>query len=662
MRSRAVNHPYFPLVLILIANLIVGLFTFQDYGTSWDEPLFYAYGEAVPYAYSVSARLSGNFDIEQAYGPSAEDHKIYGPIYLLLAKPLVDLLDWMLPIPRADLWHLVNFLFFQVGVVLFFALCRRWMNSWAAFGATLLYSTQPLIWGHSWINPKDIPFTVFFLATVYFGFKMVDALTEASSVPDQHEPVDISTNRWRRWRTILQVLAIFFVLITLACFVLYNQIQGLLTDLIHNAYTAPSGSLLATIFSKLATNMQSVPEDAYINKGLVLFNRIRSLITILCLIFLIPALLYTFWGRFVQRFYLWSAKIFGPLPDKPSWGWNRLSDSHVIVYVVLSGIFLGMLISIRVIGPLAGALVCLYFLLKPGQRAFAGMVIYGIIAIITIYVVWPYLWDAPIARFIKVFQHMSHNPQIGYVLFNGVVIRTDKLPITYLPVLMGITLTWAVWPLFIAGMLVLWSRIKSQTIEWRSIIPIVLWFFIPFVYVLVVRPPMYDGYRHFLFILPPVFILGGLAIQAIWDRVNKKAGFAIILAVLIAPGIIGLVMLHPYEYTYYNQLVGNTGGAFRRFETDYWLTCYKELMAKVDEEPAFRTTLFVHRNPAIAKQYATPGMNIDLFDPDDDRTFPGSWLLLTTRANVDLSIHPEAPEILSVGREGAKFCLVKDIP
>ena len=85
-------------------------------------------------------------------------------------------------------------------------------------------------------------------------------------------------------------------------------------------------------------------------------------------------------------------------------------------------------------------------------------------------------------------------------------------------------------------------------------------------------------------------------------------------------------------------------------------------MAKVDEEPAFRTTLFVHRNPAIARQYATPGMNIELFDPDDDRTFPGSWLLLTTRANVDLSIHPEAPEILSVGREGAEFCLVKDIP
>ena len=85
-------------------------------------------------------------------------------------------------------------------------------------------------------------------------------------------------------------------------------------------------------------------------------------------------------------------------------------------------------------------------------------------------------------------------------------------------------------------------------------------------------------------------------------------------------------------------------------------------MAQVDEEVTPGTTLFVHRQPSIAKEYASPGIIIDRFDPDDDRTFQGSLLLLTTRANVDISIHPDAPEILSVGREGAVFCLVKDIP
>jgi hypothetical protein len=261
-----------------------------------------------------------------------------------------------------------------------------------------------------------------------------------------------------------------------------------------------------------------------------------------------------------------------------------------------------------------------------------------------------------------VLQHMSHNPKVLPVLFNGTVTPSDKLPLTYLPVMLGITLTWPVWPMFIAGLWVLWSRISSRRIDWRSIFPIVLWFLVPFVYVLIIRPPMYDGYRHFIFILPPVFILGGLAIQAIWERLRNAWSFALTLVVLVVPGIIGLVRLHPYEYTYYNLLVGETGGAYRRYETDFWLTCYKELMAQVDEKASPGSTLFVHRQPSIAQEYASPGISIERFDPDDDQTFSGSLLLLTTRANVDLTIHPEAPVILSAGREGAIFCLVKDIP
>src|SRR4030042_924662 len=96
--------------------------------------------------------------------------------------------------------HLVNFIPFQVGVLFLDALCLRWMSSWAAFGATLLFSTQPVLFGHAWINPKDIPFTVFFLAALYFGFKMVDALSEPVSSHSTLEPYN-SQGSISRWRT-----------------------------------------------------------------------------------------------------------------------------------------------------------------------------------------------------------------------------------------------------------------------------------------------------------------------------------------------------------------------------------------------------------------------------------------------------------------------------
>ncbi len=661
---KTVNHPYFPIILILIANLIIGLFTFQDYGLSWDEPLFYQYAEAVPYAYSISARMSGDFDIEKAYGPSAEDHKIYGPIYLLLGKPAVDFFDWMLPVPRADLWHLVNFLTFQVGVLIFFALCCRWMSSWVALGATLLFSTQPILWGHSWINPKDIPFTVFFLAAIYWGYKMVDILSDPTEV--KNAPImfsrDTSTKRWRMWRTILQILAVLLIIISLVGYIFYAQIQGMVSNLIHDAYQASPDSLLGKLFASLAVNAQLIPVTSYINKGLILLSRLKITLVILAIVMIIPALALTLWMPSIQRKYQWLLEALSPLPVRPEWWWSKIGSRKVLPLVLLAGILLGLVISIRVIGPLAGVLVFLYFMFKPGRHSLGGMTVYLIFAILALYIAWPYLWASPVARFIDVLQHMSHNPKVLPVLFNGIVTSSDKLPMTYLPVMLGITLTWPVWPLFITGLWAFWSRIKSRRIDWRSFLPIVLWFLVPFTYVLIIRPPMYDGYRHFLFILPPVFILGGLAIQAVWERLDNSWYRALTLVVLVVPGVIGLVRLHPYEYTYYNLLVGETGGAFRHYETDFWLTCYKELMPQLDEEANEGATLFVHRQPSIAKEYAPPGLIIERYDPEDDRTFPGSLLLLTTRANVDLSLHPEAPEILSVGRDGAKYCLIKEIP
>src|SRR5512135_1983559 len=38
------------------------------------------------------------------------------------------------------------------------------------------------------------------------------------------------------------------------------------------------------------------------------------------------------------------------------------------------------------------------------------------------------------------------------------------------------------------------------------------------------------------------------------------------------PGIAAGAWLHPYEYVYYNALVGWTGGIERRYENDYWFT------------------------------------------------------------------------------------------
>jgi hypothetical protein len=69
-----VRSPDAAFAALWLASLLAGMLVFRDFGLGWDEPLFYRYSDAVGYAYSIPAWLSGSFDLTQAYGPSAEDH------------------------------------------------------------------------------------------------------------------------------------------------------------------------------------------------------------------------------------------------------------------------------------------------------------------------------------------------------------------------------------------------------------------------------------------------------------------------------------------------------------------------------------------------------------------------------------------------------------
>jgi hypothetical protein len=171
---------------------------------------------------------------------------------------------------------------------------------------------------------------------------------------------------------------------------------------------------------------------------------------------------------------------------------------------------------------------------------------------------------------------------------------------------------------------------------------------------------MYDGYRHFLFILPPAFLLGGFALQALFARLRTRAAQLAVVAAVTAFGILGIARTHPYEYAYHNALSGGMAGAFRRFETDYWLTCYKESMDYVNRIADPRPTLLVIRQPTNAQYYAAPSVKVDGFEPGAIFE-PGSLLLSTTRTNVDQTYYPETPILFQVEKDGAVLCVVRQL-
>ena len=95
------------------------------------------------------------------------------------------------------------------------------------------------------------------------------------------------------------------------------------------------------------------------------------------------------------------------------------------------------------------------------------------------------------------------------------------------------------------------------------------------------RGPAYTGLRHFLFVVPPFAALAGLGFDWLLTRIEAhgralaKAALATVGAVLLWNAAL-MIALHPYQYLYFNRLVGGLEGASGRYDTDYWVNIMPE--------------------------------------------------------------------------------------
>ncbi len=158
------------LISWFLINLIIGLFIVHDYGISYDEPDYYLYAQNTVDAYKSFFALT--------YSPTFGPHDLpnYGPAFIIFPELVIRFLRLIFPnLVAADVWHFSYFFLFQLGGSCLYSLARRWFHPWSAWGILLLYTSQPLLWGHAFINPKDIPFMVFLLFTLWSGFRLADS-------------------------------------------------------------------------------------------------------------------------------------------------------------------------------------------------------------------------------------------------------------------------------------------------------------------------------------------------------------------------------------------------------------------------------------------------------------------------------------------------------
>lgn len=434
-----------------------------------------------------------------------------------------------------------------------------------------------------------------FLLSLSFGFRMVDSVQQIS--------FDSLTPSAKQ--TLLGLSALWLVSV-FSLYLLTDAFHLLIENLVRSAASGETN-----IISLIASDIHKVEPEVYIQRYFVFFLWARSIF------FLLSS----------SSILLFSARRF--LPS--------------VFRILLSAIILGITTSTRILGPLAGLIVVYYAFRKTGKKSLPILAIYAVIAIITMYITWPYLWPNPPARLLESFQVMSQYPWKGQVLFNGQYYSSTNLPLSYLPVLLAIQFTEPIWPLFIVG---LFALRKNN----MALVSTLLWFILPLFALVFMRAPLYDNTRQIFFILPSVFFVAGLGVESVLRWLNQskvKVGIALLL---ILPGVIAGIRLHPYEYVYYNSLVANPSG---KFELDYWAASFREAANWLNDNAPLNATIVVGDPRHIAELYLRDDLQILTGNESPD------YAIFSTRYNQHENNFAEYKTVYKIERGEMLFAVIK---
>lgn len=244
--------------------------------------------------------------------------------------------------------------------------------------------------------------------------------------------------------------------------------------------------------------------------------------------------------------------------------------------------------SIRIVGcffPVSILVMLVWDMMARKVRVQQGITTVYILLVwgIGTYIMWPVLWHDPFGEFIRAFSAMRQFPWEGLVLFRGEFLQASKLPWYYIPWWIGISTPISLLALSIVGVGVAIVRAKDTVIARIALI----WFWVPLCGVLVLRPVMYDGWRHMYFLYPAMVVFAVFA----FDWMRKTFSYGVRLGIWIFIGIemvsilLFIMRTDPYQYIYVNWFAGGYEKAKAMYDLDYWgLTLFDGIRYVADND------------------------------------------------------------------------------
>jgi hypothetical protein len=186
----------------------------------------------------------------------------------------------------------------------------------------------------------------------------------------------------------------------------------------------------------------------------------------------------------------------------------------------------------------------------------------------------------------------------------------------------------------------------------------------PVAFAIAIKAVLFDGMRHFIFVLPLAAVASALVASQGLTRLGRfryrKPIYAVIALYCMAH-ISVMAMLHPDQYVYYNSFVGGVAGAEQKFKLDYWANSYAEAVQGLEDylRAAYGPD-FEEREFTVA--VCGPPISADYYFPANFRftrqLSRADFFIAFTKDNCDRSL-PGRP-VYRVERMGALLSVVLD--
>jgi hypothetical protein len=306
-------------------------------------------------------------------------------------------------------------------------------------------------------------------------------------------------------------------------------------------------------------------------------------------------------------------------------------------------------------------------------RLLLALIPSAVLAYATMALIWPWSVTNPLnpVKAVEVFAHFFEKP--WRELFDGMLIEPPDMPRSYVPTLLALKLPEIFLLLSSAGLLGAFVAAFRTSISprFRAIhFVTALAAILPIAATVITRPAMYNGIRHFVFILPPLAVAGGLAGAWLVNWISERAaGFrrpafaavAVIFTAGMALPVFGMARLHPYEYASFNHIAGGVRGAQSRYMLDYWGLALKQaaqqlratLAARGEAPPAGRKWKIAVCGPHPPARIALG----EQFEP----TWEPNGADFAMMLGVFYCRQLDAPVLADVVRDGVSFARAYDI-